>query len=104
MIKLTKDHLILAQKLANKVWNNYSNEFGYRDSKKEKNNSVSTANLDNIYFFLGQFDIRNQQRVYGLARNLGVYDKKRGKPNKVASELANWIKETYLDEFLKDLK
>ena len=85
-MEITKKNVALSQKLANNIWKTYSDEYGYRTEKLNKNKSVSPKILENIYFFVGQFDITNQQKMYVLAKEKG--DK--------GAELAEWITENYL--------
>lgn len=62
-MKLSKEALEILKRSAHKVWEKYDDTHGYRTEKQNRNNDVSTDNSDNAYFFIGQFDPRNQQEL-----------------------------------------
>lgn len=64
--KLSKEALEIVKRLAHQVWEKYDDQFGYRTEKQKRNDETPTDNPDNIWFFLGQFDIYNQTELYAL--------------------------------------
>lgn len=88
-ITLTKKHVALAKKIAHKIWGKYSDEFGYKSDKRLKNSMVDDTKLENIHFFVGQFEIHDQQRFYRKAKAWKT----------TGLELAQWMQENYFKEF-----
>lgn len=87
-----KKHVVLAQRIAHKIWGKYSDEFGYKSDKRLKNKMVDPNNIENIYFFIAQFGVHDQQRFYARAK---LY-------RETGLELARWIQDNYFDR-LKEL-
>jgi hypothetical protein len=67
---LTKKHTILAQKIALQVWQSKALEHhpDYIAEKINKVKSVSLENVDNIFWFFGQFSIDGQNLFYEEAK------------------------------------
>jgi hypothetical protein len=99
-IKLTKNHLIIIQNIANKIWSNYSDET-FVQNKIAKNNSINIDNIDNVYFLINQFDnVLDKLKLWRMIDNLGKHNYNRGgKPNKLAQELSAFI-EDYIKTML----
>ncbi len=92
---LSKEALELARECSHKVWQPYDDTYGYRTEKQERNASVSTDNPDNIWFFLGQFDLNNQSKLY--------FEVIISKESKAKEELATFIKK-YLEQEIESLR
>ncbi len=88
-VKLQTKHVRLAKKLAIKIWSSYDDTYGYATNKKLRNESVDEKNIENIYFFIGQFDFKNQNIMWELAKT---------RNGKTGKELAEYIKNNYLKQ------
>lgn len=84
-MQLKTKHIVLAQKLASQIWSETNGHPDYIKEKLNRNNAVDSKVAENIYFFVGQFDIANQHKLYTLAKEKG----------EKGQELAEWIKENY---------
>lgn len=62
----------IAQKIADLVWEQYSDEFGYKSEKQERNQSISPDAPDSINFYLNQFDANNQRIFCLIATELAA--------------------------------
>lgn len=87
---MTPDALRLAQAIANLIWQKYDDEFGYRTEKMERNLAVSTDDPDNINFFVGQFDWKNQCEFGRIVEALT--------PTEAQAELQVWCIEHDFEE------
>ncbi len=77
----------LAQTIAHFIWENYSDEFGYKSEKQTRNKAVNPKDPDSLVFYFGQFDVINQLR---FIRELGQMRKSKSK-----DELVAWIKQYF---------
>jgi len=91
MNNLTTKHLQLAKDIADTIWSTYDDTYGYGTEKKEINKEVSTNNIDNIYFFVGQFDWKNQSKMIEACKEYG----------KIGEQLSSFISKKYLDSVVQ---
>lgn len=88
---LNASSLEIAKEISNEIWDNYSDEFGYRSDKQTRNNEVSVERPDNIWFFWGQFDSKN--KLLFLTKAVFASERKGGK------DLLEWAKIAWGEEF-----
>jgi hypothetical protein len=107
---MNEQHLELAKKIATVIWTNpkAGHHPDYIAEKLAKLEKVNTKIPENVWYIINLFEVRDVLKLWHLAKVLFTKPKKsvlskKGKPNLLGLELANFIEVEYFEKLEKEM-